>query len=359
MLLTKTISFLTLLISILYGNFAFSQSVTLNDGFEGTPQFSVPPPNWTNCLDGNSTGDTQPGMFNNHLPASQGNTYLSLVTREVSSPGTAETVWTKPINPFRKDTCYNLQIDLTLTNSFYGGFGWIDHYFNNPCVFQLIGYNGYCPSRKGEEVLWESDVITNFEWQTFDISFMPELDTYEYIAIRPFFAPATNIKSSALLIDNLRFKITPITFEQNDGEVTIPIFATGINWYFNGENIEGEHSMNMPFLGSGTYKATFYNENGCFTIAKEDIRIDPISISIYPNPTGSKITIDSYSSTSENLQLHLYDEIGKLVFENESIQNKGLNKTVLDLSFLAPAVYYLRINKNELKNEIHKIVIAQ
>jgi hypothetical protein len=66
------------------------QVLTSNDGFE-TNLYYFPPSYWNNCDDNMSSGDIQPGAFNNHLPASQGNKYISLVTREFNVPGTVET----------------------------------------------------------------------------------------------------------------------------------------------------------------------------------------------------------------------------------------------------------------------------
>jgi len=347
-----------LIILFLYSPLINAQNITLNDGFEGTPEYDIPPPHWRNWSDfGNSSVDTQPGLFNNDLPASEGETYISLVTRAVNTPGTVEIVWAKLIKPFEKDKCYNLQLDLSLSNTFSGGFGPI--YFNNPCIFRLIGFNGPTHNITEEEILWESDSLTNFNWETFKIQITPQVSTYEYIALKPFFTPPSNHQNSAVLVDNLRFKITPNLIVFEEGEINLPEGALEINWYFNGDYVEGEHSVNIPFQGNGTYKATFIDASGCFTITTIAIFIDLESIKIYPNPTNSEITIESNSLTNEPCKFIFYNELGQLVFEHEFIQHKGLNKTELDLSFLAPAVYYLKINKNDLNNDIHKIIVGQ
>ena len=179
-----------------------AQTLTLNDGFEGTPQMAVPPPNWYNC-GVSSSGDTQPGFFGNNVPPAQGGTYISLVTRGVGTPGTAERVWADLLVPFVQFSTYVLTVQLSLTNDFEGDWGWETYVFNNPCIFQVIGFNGNCENWNDRELLWQSEVITNFGWQTFTITCTPTLNTFSRLLIRPFFSPPTNYQNSALLIDDL------------------------------------------------------------------------------------------------------------------------------------------------------------
>lgn len=339
--------------------FSKAQSIFLNDGFEGTPTLGTPPPNWRNCNDGNSSGDTQPGFFNNFKEASEGNSYLSLVTRGVGTPGTVETVWARLIKPFEKNKCYNFSVDLSLSNDFMGAHSFTEYPFNKPCVFQIIGYTGICNNQVTSELLWESPILTNFDWETFDVKVIPQIATFEYIAIRPFFTPSDNFENSAVFVDNLQFKVTPDLIILENGEITLPEGAVEIDWYFNGEYVKGEHALNIPFQGNGTYKAIFYDANGCFTITTKEINFNIEHIKIYPNPTNSKINIDNYSLTNDVCKFYIYDELGKLFLEYEYMQEKGLNKTKLDLSFLAPAVYYLKIKKTDLRNDMHKIVVGQ
>lgn len=339
-----------------------AQVITSNDGLEGTPMQGTPPPAWNNCNDGHSTVDTQPGFFHNYSAASQESTYISMVTREVSQPGTVETVWANLLIPFEKDKCYSFSVDLSLSHDFYGTFGWDDYYFDNPCVLQILGFNGDCNSPQDSELLWQSNVLSNFNWQTFDVSVKPLKATFQNIAIRPFFSPATNFKNSVVFVDNLRYKAaTPNVFIHQDGIIMLPTGATEITWYFNDQIIPGANSIQMTIVDSGIYKATFYDANGCFIIISENISVDVDGdeITYYPNPTSGLLTLESYSSENNGYIIYLYNDIGQKILDKEILLSKGKNKTIIDLSSLPPAPYYINIKRQNLGSINFKLIVIR
>jgi Secretion system C-terminal sorting domain len=71
---------------------------------------------------------------------------------------------------------------------------------------------------------------------------------------------------------------------------------------------------------------------------------DEISFNLYPNPVGDRLTVESISKESQNLEgrIDLYDLNGREVLT--SIIRQG--KEELDLSFLSPGVYIARIEVN-------------
>ncbi len=349
----------TLLIALVFCKFGNAQAVTFNDGFEGKKYSGVLPIHWYNCNDGLSTVDIQPGAYNNQREPSQGETYISLVTRKDGQPGTVETVWAFFLPILKKDKCYNINLDLSLSNEYhFDDFGDI-YYFNSPCILQVIGFNGDCKNPSETEILWESNPLENFNWETFDITLSPTMATYEKIAFRPYFTPANNHQNSVLFIDNLRFNNTNIDFIENNGEIELPEGSTDIEWYFNGKLVQGANSINMPVMGTGKYKAIFYSPSGCYSILERDFYINLSEINIYPNPTSSIITIDKYSLSEDACNFSVYDELGKLVLEREIMQIKGTNKMILDLSALAPAVYFLKIVTSDREFDMHKIVLGK
>lgn len=243
-----------------------SQVVTLNDGFEGPPTLDIPPVGWSNCNDGHSTVDTQPGFFNDHTQASQGQSYISLVTREINPPGTIETVWANLLTPFEINKEYFLTIDISRSHEFHGTFGFIDYYFDNPCILQIIGFNGDCVAPQDSELLWESNVLDNYDWQTINITLKPSKATFNYIAIRPNFVSPSVIKNSVVYVDNIKL----ITNEQFN--IYIPNCFTpngdGINDTFRvvGKNIDHQELRIYNRWGNLLFETFEKNEswNGCY-----------------------------------------------------------------------------------------------
>src|SRR4051812_331330 len=88
---------------------SFSQFLS-NPSFEGPNAYSIPPPGWFSCGD-YSTPDTQPTLvtgWNFTKAASNGNTYLSLITRGTAGSLTdnlTEACGTQLLRSLRKDSC--------------------------------------------------------------------------------------------------------------------------------------------------------------------------------------------------------------------------------------------------------------
>lgn len=219
---------------------------------------------------GQSSTDTQPGFFGNNVPPSQGSSYISLVTRAIGPPGSVETAWTVLLQPFEQFNTYSFTLDLSLSQNFNGDFGWTTYYFNNPCVLQVYGYNGNCPSWNDQELLWESPVLTNFSWQTFTVSFTPVLNTYSRMFIRPFFTPPNNFQNSAVLIDNLARVVEPEEPDEPDeptaGTAPNALFVPNVfspngddansAWAISGTNIAALHANIFNRWGEPVYTCT-------------------------------------------------------------------------------------------------------
>lgn len=344
----------------LFGKLVSAQVITSNDSFEGTPQSGTPPNGWESCEDGYSTVDTQPGQYYNNLPPSHGNSYISLVTRSVTSlAGTVETVYTDLINPIEKDRCYTFQIDLSLSESFNASAGFDTYYFDNPCVVQMIGFNGSCESPSSSEVLWESEPVSNIDWQTYNIEIMAENDTYTRLAIRPMFYPEDNWQNSAVMIDHLRIPYNNNWLVEDGGLLFLSGNPVDIQWYFNGNLVSGATGTEMPVMGSGMYSVTFVADNGCLMRAEKEVLIDYDAVSYFPNPTRDLVTVAFFSSSEGIAELEVYNDIGQRINSIQFNTQLGKNRHVVDLSGYAREVYFLRLSREESNEEVIRIVKMQ
>ena len=73
---------------------------------------------------------------------------------------------------------------------------------------------------------------------------------------------------------------------------------------------------------------------------------------VYPNPTKDKLTLNVEDFSLLPMFFSLYDANGKLL-ENKKMEDK---ETTIAMSNLAPATYFLKVNRNNKEVKIFKIV---
>lgn len=368
---------------------ALSQPLTSNDGFEGISAPYIPPTGWNNCNDGLSTVDTQPGQFSNEMPASEGSTYISMVAREIGPPGSVETLWSDLNMPFKKDHCYTLMIDLSLSHQYVGRWNWEDYYFDNPCRFQVLGLNGDCTGTSQTELLWQSEVIDHFVWQSYEIPIIPKTNTFSRIVFRVDFTEPGNFKNSALMVDNLRFKEERGYIINNCNLLSITDDVTMINWYRDGISLD-QHSDQLQITESGHYSATFFNADNCFILASgyfticqlETITIydtvyeivydtvyvavhdtvylpgelNPFGLVCYPNPTSNHVTIVYHSSMDDYCDVSIIDNTGREVSTMSYMLQTSFNTLLVPMEHLATGHYFVIFTLSNRKSTKFKIV---
>jgi gliding motility-associated-like protein len=144
----------------------------INPSFEGTPGISTVPPAWE-PFDPSATPDTEP-LPCDHFPASDGDTYLTLVTRGTGSGsgGTGENVVTSLLLPIEQGKYYRLSVDLVSRDDL-GHFSWEEGFiaYTFPVVLRIHASAG--GSVKGE-LLAESEAITNHVWENYSFILVPQ-----------------------------------------------------------------------------------------------------------------------------------------------------------------------------------------
>jgi hypothetical protein len=66
-----------------------------------------------------------------------------------------------------------------------------------------------------------------------------------------------------------------------------------------------------------------------------------------PNPASNSTEISFYSNIDQNLNLELYNVLGKKVFDLADGQfGEGYHKTIIDISILAPGSYIYKLSSN-------------
>lgn len=188
---------------------AYTQRIN-NPSFEGTPQNNVPPSAWSLC-NTFSMPDTQPGFSNVKKPASDGATYVGLVTRgnTGSYANTIEAVQTGLMTKLEPGSSYDIRIDLAFSDTQGHSDEWGSFVsYANPVILKIWGGANSCEKT---ELLWESPVVDHTNWKTYEITLSPDLNQINYLILEADYIdpPHFGTYFGNILIDNIIEKDIP------------------------------------------------------------------------------------------------------------------------------------------------------
>ncbi|MEL6988004.1 MAG: hypothetical protein AAGK97_09245 [Bacteroidota bacterium] len=170
-----------------------------NPSFEGKAKQSEPPKFWRsfNLFKDESPPDTQPGIWGVKRKASDGDTYIGIVVRDVE---THEAVSQRLKHPLMKSECYSFKIDLCRSNT-YLSMSQItgdEANYTEAVKFRIWGYDDLTNYR---ELLAESEAVDHQEWKRYNFEFSPKDKHYKYIVLEAYFAK-DGFYNGHILIDN-------------------------------------------------------------------------------------------------------------------------------------------------------------
>jgi len=118
-------------------------------------------------------------------------------------------------------------------------------------------------------------------------------------------------------------------------------------------------------LSSGTYSCTIQDENLCTHTVTVEIsksvaigEIDLTDLSIYPNPSNGTFTVQFGSIETMDVNISMYNTIGKEVFVKSFNNIKGDFVEVFNVDDLSSGIYFLEISNANAKS-VHKITISK
>ena len=207
--------FISIFIFTLGVQFCFGQYDTIelkNPSFEDSPRRggydlfgypTAPPAGWFDCGLSEFPNETPPDIhpvdfWEVERQAQDGYTYLGMVVRDVDS---WEAVSQRLESPVKSGGCYKFSIYLSRSDRYVSlsqEQNRIDNY-TTPTVLRIWGGNGIC-GRKS--LLAESDPVTNFQWEKYEIEFKSDKD-YNYITFEAFYkTPTLFAYNGHILIDH-------------------------------------------------------------------------------------------------------------------------------------------------------------
>lgn len=169
---------------------AQSQVYLNNASFEGSPMDATVPVGWFPCEKG-TTPDILPGPWGVFTEASEGQTFVGLITRE---DGSWESIGQRLSQTLAVKECYSFSVDLAHSKTYAG--------YDQPVKLRVWG--GLRKCEKGQ-LLFESKFIDHSEWETYKISFSAKVPV-NYILIEAYYRATSFSHRGNILVDN----ITPI-----------------------------------------------------------------------------------------------------------------------------------------------------
>lgn len=179
--------FALIFLGLLFSTQGISQITLVNASFEDTPSDATIPKGWMACSNG-TTPDILPGFWGEYNEANHGETYLGLITRENS---TYESIGQRLKTKLETKTCYRFSLDLA-NGQVYSG-------YNNPVKLRIWLGHDKCDKA---QMIYESELISNEEWENHKIEFNTEKD-YDFIILEAFYQEGNFSYKGNILIDNL------------------------------------------------------------------------------------------------------------------------------------------------------------
>lgn len=185
--MNKINKFIFLILFFLLSQSVHTQITLKNPSFEDEPADATVPMGWLPCERG-STPDILPGFWGVYEEASEGETFVGLISRE---NGTWESIGQRFSQILETEMCYKMSVDLSKSENYTG--------YDNPLKLRIWIGNGKCDK---DQLIFESPLIDNSDWKTFDFEFIPESRS-KYIILEAFHSEGKFSYKGNILIDNV------------------------------------------------------------------------------------------------------------------------------------------------------------
>lgn len=156
-----------------------------NPSFEGAPQDATVPQGWTAC-GMYSTPDILPGPWGVYQKASEGKTFVGLISRE---DNTWEYMGQTLSKPMKAKECYTFSIKLARSSGYVG--------YNRPLRLRIWGGMKKCGK---DELLGQSKIVKHYDWRNYEFNFFPNKG-YKFIILEAYYGGSTPYRGN-LLMDN-------------------------------------------------------------------------------------------------------------------------------------------------------------
>ena len=174
-------------ISLFFIHFSESKAQTYltNPSLEDTPADATMPSGWM-AASKNTTPDILPGFWGVYLEPEDGETYIGLITRE---DGSYESIQQRLETQLERGSCYKMSLYLAHSDNYTG--------YNNKLKLRI-----WITTKKGkrQQLIYESPLIIEEEWQFYPIEFYPENNS-SYLILEAYNGKGIKNQKANILID--------------------------------------------------------------------------------------------------------------------------------------------------------------
>ncbi len=135
-----------------------------------------------------------------------------------------------------------------------------------------------------------------------------------------------------------------------NGTVLSSNFASGNQWYFNGNVITNATNQTYSPTVNGNYKVRVTSSTGCSDTSSTYVYISPstitdngVGLTVYPVPANTILNVLFDAPTNADMSLSLVSSIGKIVYTGKQSIAAGNFSTILNVSNQAPGAYILKL----------------
>ncbi len=79
-------------------------------------------------------------------------------------------------------------------------------------------------------------------------------------------------------------------------------------------------------------------------------------VSVYPVPNEGRFTVEITSVTPETFSIQVFDQVGRMIYEEKGFQVNGTVEKLVDLKPVTPGVYTMMVTGSTLK-VVKKVLI--
>jgi hypothetical protein len=223
----------------------------------------------------------------------------------------------------------------------------------------------------GDVVTLTSSAADTYSWSNGDTT-----QTIQVTASGSYFVTTSNtdacagVGASAAVA--ITFTATPTaagSFTTNGNIVTFSNSSTGASsysWDFGDFTNSSASAPVHAYAVNGDYQVVLTAINGncsdtvvfnvAITVSVEEL-MGIANVLVYPNPTSNELFVSFDNQTGNAMQVELVDQLGRVIYSENEIQQIGFNKIGLNLSHISDGMYSVLLHSGN--NTIAKRIIVR